>query len=256
RHRRGGGGGAVQRGGAGPGEGEPALDRARERGRRVRASGRRRTPARGRRDAARHARAGPRARAARSGAAARRAAARGRQRDAGAGSERVSSGAAVGVRAEKLSHRYGRRATGVDGLAFAFDGHGTVAVTGPNGSGKSTLLRIIAGLLRPTEGATTVIVDGRECPAARRRDFLGLATPELSFYEEFSAVENLAFAAEARRLAAPRRAADVALAVVGLAARAGDRVAAYSSGMKQRLRLAFALLHEPPLLLLDEPGSH
>ena len=101
-----------------------------------------------------------------------------------------------------------------------------------------------------------MIVDGRECPAARRRDFLGLATPELSFYEEFSAVENLAFAAEARRLAAPRRAADAALAVVGLAARAGDRVAAYSSGMKQRLRLAFALLHEPPLLLLDEPGSH
>jgi len=168
----------------------------------------------------------------------------------------VSEPAAVLVRAEKLTHRYGRRATGVAGLEFCFEGRGAVAVTGPNGSGKSTLLRIIAGLMRPTEGATTVIVDGRECPAARRRDFLGLATPELSFYEEFSAAENLTFAAEARRLAAPMRAAEAALAVVGLAARAGDRVAAYSSGMKQRLRLAFALLHEPPLLLLDEPGSH
>jgi len=168
----------------------------------------------------------------------------------------VSEPAAVLVRAEKLTHRYGRRATGVAGLEFCFEGRGAVAVTGPNGSGKSTLLRIVAGLLRPTEGTTTVVVDGRERPLAQRRDVLGLATPDLNFYEEFTATENLEFAGEARGLDAPKRAAAQALEQVGLASRAGDRVAAYSSGMKQRLRLAFALLHAPPILMLDEPGSH
>jgi len=160
------------------------------------------------------------------------------------------------VRAEKLSHRYGRRATGVTALDFAFEGCGAVAVTGPNGSGKTTLLRIVAGLLRPSAGRATVTVDGRERAAARRRDVLGLATPELSFYEELTGVENLVFAAEARGLSAPGQAAEAALAEVGLSAREGDRVASYSSGMKQRLRLAFALVHSPPLLLLDEPASH
>jgi len=95
-----------------------------------------------------------------------------------------------------------------------------------------------AGLRRLAEGVT------------------GLATPELAFYEEFTATENLVFAAEARGLAAPPRAAAAALERVGLGTRSADRVGAFSSGMKQRLRLAFALLHEPAILLLDEPGSH
>jgi heme exporter protein A len=168
----------------------------------------------------------------------------------------VTEAAAARVGATKLTHRYGRRSTGVSELDFEFTAPGAVAVTGPNGSGKSTLLRILAGLLRPTSGATTVSVAGREHPPADRRDVLGLATPELAFYEEFTATENLVFAAEARGLAAPARAAGAVLDRVGLATRASDRVAAFSSGMKQRLRLAFALLHEPPILLLDEPGSH
>jgi heme exporter protein A len=163
---------------------------------------------------------------------------------------------AVRVSGTKLTHRYGPRATGVRDLEFEFTSPGAVAVTGPNGSGKSTLLRILAGLLRPSGGATTVSVGGRDRPPAHRRDVLGFATPELSFYEEFTATENLVFAAEARGLGTPARAAAAALDRMGLTTRAADRVAAFSSGMKQRLRLAFALLHEPPILMLDEPGSH
>ena len=99
-------------------------------------------------------------------------------------------------------------------------------------------------------------VDGREVPSRQRRSVLGLATPELEFYEEFTASENLVFAGETRGLASPARAAAEALEQVGLSPRAHDRVSAFSSGMKQRLRIAFALLHQPPLLMLDEPGSH
>jgi heme exporter protein A len=168
----------------------------------------------------------------------------------------VTDAHAVRVSGSKLTHRYGRRATGVCELEFEFTAPGAVAVTGPNGSGKSTLLRILAGLLRPSAGATTVSVAGHDHAPARRRDVLGLAAPELSFYEEFSAAENLEFAAEARGMGSPSRAAGAALERVGLEGRSRDRVAVYSSGMKQRLRLAFALLHEPPILLLDEPGSH
>jgi len=85
---------------------------------------------------------------------------------------------------------------------------------------------------------------------------LGFASPELAFYEELSCLENLTFAAEACGARDRVARASAALERVGLAARARDRVAALSSGMTQRLRLAFALLLRPPLLLLDEPGSH
>jgi heme exporter protein A len=162
---------------------------------------------------------------------------------------------ALAVEALGLEHLYtGRR--GLPALSFALQAPGVVAVTGPNGSGKSTLLRLLAGLLQPTAGRSLVTLAGREVPPAERRAVLGFASPELAFYEELSCLENLAFAAEARGARDRAARASAALERVGLGARARDRVAALSSGMTQRLRLAFALLLRPPLLLLDEPGSH
>ena len=158
------------------------------------------------------------------------------------------------IEARLLAHRYGTRIA-LESLDFVIE-PGVTAVTGANGSGKSTLLRIIAGLLRPTGGECRVSVGERALQPGARRGVLGLATPELSFYDELSALENLAFAAEARGLKTPVAAASVALERVELMSRAHDRAGALSSGMKQRLRLAFAALGDPPILLLDEPGSH
>src|SRR5438093_12028307 len=125
-----------------------------------------------------------------------------------------------------------------------------MAVVGPNGAGKSTLLRILAGLLRPSEGSTTLKLGGAAIRARERRRWIGFAAPELAFYPELSVAENLGFAAEARGLTAVPEAVVGALDEVGLIGRAKDRVAALSSGMMQRLRLAFALLHRPAVLLL------
>jgi heme exporter protein A len=165
--------------------------------------------------------------------------------------------ASAGARlvARGLGHRYGRRVA-LEGMSFELTAPALVAVTGPNGSGKSTLLRILAGLLRPSAGDAELTVGGAGIEPAERARRVGYAAPELTFYPELSAAENLRFAAEARALPAAAERARRALERVGLLSRAGDRVAALSSGMVQRLRLAFAVLHAPPVLLLDEAMSH
>ena len=162
---------------------------------------------------------------------------------------------AVALVARDLAHFY-RPRRGLEPVSFELEAPGAVAVTGPNGAGKSTLLRIVAGLLRPNRGACALRSGGREIARGARRDHVGLASADLSFYEELTVGENLGFAAEARGLADPRGRVREALEQVGLRARADDRADALSSGMRQRLRLAFALLHGPPVLLLDEPRSH
>ena len=163
--------------------------------------------------------------------------------------------AGVRLEARDLGHRYGTR-SGLEPIDFEAESPGVIAVTGPNGSGKSTLLRILAGLLRPSRGDSRLLLDGRAVPAAARRASVGFAAPSLAFYDELTAAENLEFAAAARGLDRPGARAAEALNTVGLGARGTDRVAAFSSGMRQRLRLAFARLHRPALLLLDEPGTH
>lgn len=143
------------------------------------------------------------------------------------------------------------------GLSLTLESGEAVTIQGPNGSGKSTLLKIIAGLLRPTQGTIT-ITTGNEAwkESLERRRLIGYASPDLAFYPELTGHENLRFFQSVRGQEgkAVDAACTEALKRVGLGTRGDDPVAAYSSGMRQRLRLAFAMLADAPVLLLDEPS--
>ena len=157
--------------------------------------------------------------------------------------------------AQKLAKRFGRRLLFRD-LSLAVEGGHSLAVTGANGAGKSTLLRILAGVLRPTAGRVQLHAGGQAVSEEDRPRQSGLVAPYLTVYEGFSARENLHFLARARRLPDASARIERVLHRVGLHARAGDPVHDFSSGMKQRVKYAAALLFEPPLLLLDEPAAN
>jgi ABC-type multidrug transport system ATPase subunit len=147
-----------------------------------------------------------------------------------------------------IRRRFGRLAVlaGVDGDVRA---GGLLAVRGANGSGKSTLLRCLAGLLAVDRGEIVAEQDGVTLDAVERRRRVGFLAPDLALYDELSVAENLALFARLRGLGADRG--------LEIARRFGLPESrpwrALSSGMRQRLRWAWALQHEPRLLLLDEP---
>jgi ABC-type multidrug transport system ATPase subunit len=132
---------------------------------------------------------------------------------------------------------------------------GLTAVAGKNGSGKTTLLKILAGLVRPSAGTVSVLSDGRELADDERRLAVGWTGPDLAFYEDFTAEENLRFFRRAAGRAADSEDARRRLAEIGLSGPAlVKRVGEFSTGMRQRLRLVFAALFDAPILLLDEPS--
>jgi len=148
-----------------------------------------------------------------------------------------------------VRRRFGRLSVlaGVSGAAGAGQ---VLVVTGPNGSGKSTLLRCLAGLLAPDAGEIEHREAGSEpLTAAERRLRVGYVAPDLALYEELSTAENLDFFARLRRVPATRGGELLDL----LSLPRGRAAGALSSGMRQKLRWAWALLHRPRLLLLDEP---
>ncbi len=128
-----------------------------------------------------------------------------------------------------------------------------LVISGPNGSGKSTLTRIIAGILRPSNGEVSLSIDGCVIDEDRRRDVIGLVAPDIVLYDELTAFENLRFFARMRGVRLGEDELAHLTARVGLSDRGNDLLGSFSSGMKQRLKYSFALLHKPALLLLDEP---
>ena len=153
-----------------------------------------------------------------------------------------------------IEKRFGARRV-LTGVSLIAQGGTVVAVTGPNGTGKSTLLKIACGLLRPTRGTVQMTIDGRDAsdPATRRKS-VGYVGQDVALYPELSGTENLDFFARVRGEPKSLGELRAALESVGLGERGGDAVGVYSSGMRQRLRLALATLFAPRVLLLDEPG--
>lgn len=131
----------------------------------------------------------------------------------------------------------------------------TLLVAGRNGSGKSTLVKIIGGVLTPTSGTVTFGGVGAS-KGESRTDLIGLVSPYLQMYDEFSAKENVEYALAIRGRKVDHGWVDELLGRVGLFDRRNDAVRTYSSGMKQRVKYAFALAHRPPVLLLDEPTAN
>ncbi len=153
-----------------------------------------------------------------------------------------------------LKKTFGER-TAVDGVSFHVDAGEVFGLLGPNGAGKSTTMMMIAGLLRHDAG--TIILNGQMLDPQNReaRRSLGMVPQDLAIYPELSAYENLFFFGRLYGLRGKllQERIDRSLDRVGLTSRAKDTSGNYSGGMKRRLNFAIALLHEPRLLILDEP---
>ena len=161
------------------------------------------------------------------------------------------------IRLRGLGRDYGDRAA-LGGVDLDLPAGAALAVLGPNGSGKSTLLRVLSALLRPSRGEVSVLGVDLPRDAWKLRGKIGYLGHEPLLYEDLTGRENLEFQARLYGIpddeAALRIESD--LERLGMSRRANYRVSDYSAGMKQRIAICRAVLHRPPLLLLDEPDSN
>ncbi len=157
------------------------------------------------------------------------------------------------IKVENLKKRYGKTVA-LDGVSFELAKGQTFGLLGPNGAGKTTAIKLLCGLLKPDEG--TVMLDGKTDPTLIDvRMSLGMVPQSMAIYEELSAYENLRFFGRMYGLSGRKLKDRIqkCLEIAGLANRSKERSCNFSGGMKRRLNMICSLLHEPPVLLLDEP---
>ena len=159
------------------------------------------------------------------------------------------------VEAVNLNKSFGRRLIFND-LKFNFNKAGVFGISGPNGSGKSTLVKIIAGIIGATKGKIVHKLNDKEINEEHLHNHLGFVSPYLVLYEEFSTYENLILFSEIRGISFNKERVDYLLNKFLLYKRKDDLLKTYSSGMKQRVKFIFALIHSPQLIILDEPTSN
>lgn len=159
------------------------------------------------------------------------------------------------IEVRDLHKRFGPT-TAVDGVSFDIRRGETFGLLGPNGAGKSTTIGMLTGVIAPDSGTTRI--NGTSSPTdAAARMAIGVAPQTLSLYEELTAAENVRFFARLYRLSGSELAnrVDWAMAFAGLEDRRKARVKTFSGGMKRRLNLAVALVHDPAVIFLDEPTA-
>jgi heme exporter protein A len=170
-------------------------------------------------------------------------------------SSTISAGAAASpiVEVTELAREFGPRRA-VAGVTFSLAPGECLALFGPNGAGKTTLLRVLAGLLRPTSGSARV--SGIQLPGGTlARSRVGLISHHTMLYEALSPRENVTFAAQLYGIRDARVRVDDALKRMSMLERADAPVRALSRGMQQRVSIARAMVHQPQLVLADEPYS-
>ena len=156
---------------------------------------------------------------------------------------------------EKVTKIFGRRLIFKE-VTKEYNTPGIYGITGANGTGKSTLVKIIAGVLSHSKGQVIHSKEDKPLNPENIHNHIGFAAPYLTLYEEFTAEENIKLLSKIRGLEFDNQFSDELFKKVNLFDRKDDTVKAYSSGMKQRLRLIFALIHNPELVILDEPTSN
>jgi len=149
------------------------------------------------------------------------------------------------------------RLVAVDGVGFHIDPGETYGLLGPNGAGKTTSISMIAGLLERDGGEVTVAGEPMTTRSVRAKNAIGYVPQDLAIYPDLSGRENLMFFARLYGMptSQAKRRTDEVLTLTGLADRAGDQTKQYSGGMKRRLNIGIGLLHQPKLLILDEPTA-
>ncbi len=162
---------------------------------------------------------------------------------------------AVRISFEDVGKRYDRRVI-FRGISGEVGSGEVLVIAGPNGSGKSTLLSILCGLLRPTRGVVRHLQGEIEVERESWRRHLGVVAPAIAVYDELDAMENLRFLARMRGLSEAEVRCSDCLERVGLDPQRKTLVRSFSTGMTQRLKIAQALLHDPAVLMLDEPGAN
>ncbi|MBW7856601.1 MAG: ABC transporter ATP-binding protein [Ignavibacteriaceae bacterium] len=159
----------------------------------------------------------------------------------------------VTIKVENLSHSFNNGVV-FKNVSFSVDKNSPLAITGPNGSGKSTLLKIITGLIRPLNGNVTFTLKGKTLNESDKKNMIGLFAPYVNLYDELSGLENISYFHKLRTK--ERSDLQALMRKVGLENSAEKPFKSYSSGMKQRLRLAFALSVNPLFLIMDEPTTN
>ncbi len=154
----------------------------------------------------------------------------------------------MALRISHLTKRFGTYRA-VSDLTLQIEEGQFVSLFGPNGAGKTTLLKLVAGLLKPTSGTISLRFNG----SGPERRNVGYVSHQSLLYQEMTGIENLLFYSRLYGIARPRKRSRRVLEKMGLSGTGEQLVREYSRGMKQRLTLGRALLHEPRLLLLDEP---
>ncbi len=158
------------------------------------------------------------------------------------------------IEAHSLTRRFDETVA-VDSISLEVGEGEVLGFLGPNGAGKTTTIRMLAGIIAPTSGYAVVAGQRTDGDVAALHEVIGLLTETPGFYDKLTARRNLEFYAGFYPHIDPAAQVDKYLKMMGLAERANGRVATFSKGMKQRLALARALLHEPKVVFLDEPTA-